>query len=230
MGPSSFHHFVWWLLFECHFQMFCISQYEILTVAFRFIHHSVDCQQQWYSRFECYQEIQSKPPILFQSSWLLHNYYLNAFTYFRPVMTVYHWWCYLWAFGYHFANPIFKIEQSLLWFGEMVTIELANAIISILWGTCGMCYDVLSAMWCHSIIQRTSDFYSRIIIYYWHIFGDCTVDWIECIVSIAIRKDISILLIYIFLPPSFRFSEFNSPKSVYWQKFHDEIKSYRNCM
>lgn len=154
MGPSSFHHvccdgyYCIWMSFSNVFT----SQYEISTVVFRVIHYSV-----WLSTIMIFTvQILSRNAIQtinpFQSNWLLYNYQ-NAFSYFQPVMTVYHWWCYLWSFGYHFANPkphLFKIEQSLLWLEKWWQSQLQIPLLHIMidmW--CVLC----ALMWCDSIIH-----------------------------------------------------------------------------
>lgn len=87
----------------------------------------------------------------------------------------------------------FQIEQSwLCMIREIVKIAFVNRSTS-----CNMRY----VLWCgfRDTMQfhytSTLNFYSRIIIHYWHTCRECTMNWIECIVSILIRKDISIMLI-----------------------------------
>lgn len=72
-------------------------------------------------------QIQSNP---FQTNWLLHNYHLNAFTYFQSVMNVYHCWCYLWPFWVLLCKPHFQNRTMITMIGETVTLAFTNAITS----------------------------------------------------------------------------------------------------
>lgn len=185
------------------------SQYEIWNIKCRVLCYSL-LFSWWYSRLKYYQEIQSE-------SNQTHSKVTDCFIIiiWMHLLTFSRSWLFIIVdvisehFGYYLANPIFRIEQSLLW-------------------ACGMRIDVLFAIWCDFIIHRHRIYIFRLS----SITGIFSVNarWIKsnALFWIPIGKDISILIIY-FFPPSFQYSEFNSAKSRYWQKCHDKIKSSRNA-